>query len=549
MTVKITESGSETGHLAAFGALACALPTVVGDGSRCAVAAPDPVDLLLDELHDVLDRFGSLDAWEGASVEAARRASGRLASAKARIDGVLVSVAAALRTAVTSTGGSVAEVSSIMSGEFGGDRRDAQSLVNLGEQLQQAPATGSSLSSGGVSRDQAGVIARGLAALPDTVSQADRDAAERALLEAARTSTLTDLRRRAMRMREAFQDVADADAHEDAQLVDQEQAAWAQASFWMREHKPGLFKGGFTLPELQAQMLKTMLEGISAPRRFHLETAGRGDNTDQGARASAGRAKGAGAGAGRGSGGAEGHHTAPDWARGTEGIAAEGAAVEPAAGTGWGRTGAQADADLDAAEQAEAGGLPMDTAHREGRALAQLCEHLPLDTLPGAGGVSAVLTVNLDYETLALGVRAATLSTGGRISASEARRIACNADLIPQVFDGASLPLDLGRAKRLFTKHQRRAAENRYGGCAFPECDRPPGWTEGHHWREPWAAGGTTNLDDLAPLCASHHRRVHHEHIPVRMRGGVLEFYVAPRGGGSKQWRSNNRWRVGPLAQ
>ncbi|KYH44656.1 HNH endonuclease signature motif containing protein [Branchiibius sp. NY16-3462-2] len=355
-------------------------------------------------------------------------------------------------------------------------------------------------------------------------------------------------------MREAFEDVADADAHEDAQLVDQEQAAWAQASFWMREHKPGLFKGGFTLPELQAQMLKTMLEGISAPRRFHLETAGRGDTTDQGAQTSAGQAEDAGAGGGRDSGGAKGHDAAavaPDWAQdGASGGREGGAVAEPVAGGhGWAVTGAQADAEIDAAEQAAAGGLPMDTAHRQGRALAQLCEHLPLDKLPGAGGVSAVLTVNLDYETLASGVRAATLSTGGRISGSEARRIACNADLIPQVFDGASLPLDLGRARRLFTKHQRGGGGKRYGGCAFPECDRPPGWTEGHHWREPWAAGGTTDLEDLAPLCASDHRRVHHEHIPVRMRGGVLEFYVAPRGGGPKQWRSNNRWRVGPLAQ
>lgn len=493
------------------------------------------MDLLLDELHDVLNRFGTLDAWDGASVEDARRVTRRLASAKARIDGVLVSVAFALRTAVTSSGGSAAEVSSIISGEFGGDRRDAQALVNLGEQLEGAPATGSSLSSGGVSRDQAGVIARGLAALPDTVSQADRDAAERALLEAAPSSTLSDLRRRATRMREAFEEVADADAHENAQLMDQEQAAWAQASFWMREHKPGLFRGGFTLPELQAQMLKTMLEGISAPRRLHLETADR---------------------AGRAHSGADGsgvQDRPPDWARGKTGGVATGdadrAVAEPANGNGWRQTGAQADADLDAAERAEAGGLPMDAAHREGRALAQLCEHLPLDKLPGAGGVSAVLTVNLDYETLALGVRAATLSTGARISAGEARRLACNADLIPQVFDGKSLPLDLGRARRLFTKHQRRAAENRYGGCAFPDCERPPGWTEGHHWRKPWAGGASTDLDDLAPLCASDHRRVHREDIPVRMRGGVLEFFVAPRGGGPKQWRSNNRWRVGPLAR
>ena len=489
----------------------------------CPPPSPAAVTALLDELHAVLDRFGEFGTWEGTSADTARLAVGRLGSAKARIDAILVTVAAALRSSVTTSGGSVADVSTMMAQEFGGDRRDAQALVSLGEQLRDAPSTGTAFAGGGVSREQATIIARGVKALPGYVSDTARAAAEQELLDAAPGMSLIDLRRRATRMREAFETVHEADAHENEQLVDQERAAWEQTTFWMREHKPGLFKGGFTLPELQAQMLKTMLEGISAPRRFHLEsTAGSSANADC-------------------SQGAEDDVPPPGWARGdaTDGTDGSG---------GWSRTGAQADADLDAAEQAEARGLPMGTAHREGRALAQLCEHLPSDVLPGAGGVSAVLTVNFDYETLVHGVRAATLSTGGRLSAGEARRLACNTGLIPQVFDGDSLPLDLGRTKRLFTAHQRRAAENRYGGCAFPGCEKPPGWIEGHHWRQPWAAGGTTNLDDLAPLCASDHRRIHRDDIPIRMRDGVLEFYVTPRGGGGKQWLSNTRYRVGPIA-
>lgn len=215
---------------------------------------------------------------------------------------------------------------------------------------------------------------------------------------------------------------------------------------------------------------------------------------------------------------------------------------------GWAPTLAQVEADLDAADAAEAGGLPLDKQHREGRALAQLCEHLPTDKLPGAGGVSAILTVNFDFETLAQGVRAATLSTGTRMSAGEVRRLACNAGLIPQVFDGASVPLDLGRSKRTFTIHQRRAIENRDGRCAMPGCDRPPGCCEGHHWRKPWAAGGTTDLDDLALLCGSDHRRVHAEGIPIRLQNGRLEFYMPPPAGGEKRWLSNRRFRMPPNA-
>lgn len=509
-----------------------------------APASPAAVAAVLDELHAALDRFAEFGTWHGTSTDTSRLAVGRLGSAKARIDAVLIMVAAALRSSVTASGGSVADVSTMMAQEFGGDRRDAQALVSLGEQLHDVPSTGTALADGGVSREQATIIARGLKALPGFVPDEARAAAERELLAAAPDMSLIDLRRRATRMREAFEAVHDADAHENDQLVDQERAAWEQTTFWMREHKPGLFKGGFTLPQLQAQMLKTMLEGMSAPRRFHLESAGPGATQTGGA----GSAQAAGPGGGSGAAGGGGLSrdsgrdlAPPDWAR-------EGAPDGTAGRGGWSRTGAQADADLDAAEQAEAHGLPMDTTHREGRALAQLCEHLPSEILPGAGGVSAVLTVNLDYETLVHGVRAATLSTGGRLSAGEARRIACNAALIPQVFDGDSLPLDLGRTKRLFTSHQRRAAENRYGGCAFPGCEKPPGWTEGHHWRQPWAAGGTTNLEDLAPLCGSDHRRVHHENIPIRMRDGVLEFYVTPRGGGAKRWLSNSRYRVGPIA-
>ncbi|MFY0407743.1 DUF222 domain-containing protein, partial [Solicola sp. PLA-1-18] len=148
-------------------------------------------------------------------------------------------------------------------------------------------------------------------------------------------------------------------------------------------------------------------------------------------------------------------------------------------------------------------------SQRQGRAFTSLVEHLPTDGLPDAGGSGLVVTVNVDLDTLITGTGVGTTSTGQRMSAGEVRRAACRAGVIPQVLGGASLPLDLGRTQRLFNRAQRIALAHRDGGCAFPDCDRPPSWTEAHHAREPWSHGGTTNLEDGVLLCPFHHRTVH----------------------------------------
>jgi hypothetical protein len=60
----------------------------------------------------------------------------------------------------------------------------------------------------------------------------------------------------------------------------------------------------------------------------------------------------------------------------------------------------------------------------------------------------------------------------------------------------------------LATPPQRIALAARDKGCAFPGCDRPPGWTDVHHVI-PWRTGGRTDLDNLILLCRHHHRLVH----------------------------------------
>ncbi len=120
---------------------------------------------------------------------------------------------------------------------------------------------------------------------------------------------------------------------------------------------------------------------------------------------------------------------------------------------------------------------------------------------------------------------AGVLDDGGRISVAAARRMACDAGILPVVLGGSGQILDLGRQRRLFTGPLRRALMLRDGGCAFPGCDRPARWCDGHHIRH-WADGGTTCLDNAVLLCGYHHRVIHHDEWTVRISpaDGLPEF-------------------------
>jgi Domain of unknown function (DUF222) len=146
--------------------------------------------------------------------------------------------------------------------------------------------------------------------------------------------------------------------------------------------------------------------------------------------------------------------------------------------------------------------------------------------LPETGGEAATLLVTLSLDALRTGLGAGLLPTGDVVSAAAARRWACDAKLIPAVLDGDSVPLDVGRARRLFTPAQRRALALRDGdGCAFPGCDRPGSWCDAHHLRH-WADGGPTDLSNGVLLCGHHHHVVHRgEWAVVMAADGRPDFH------------------------
>jgi Domain of unknown function (DUF222)/HNH endonuclease len=145
--------------------------------------------------------------------------------------------------------------------------------------------------------------------------------------------------------------------------------------------------------------------------------------------------------------------------------------------------------------------------------------------LPDNGGDRPQVVVTIDYDSLRQQVGAGTFDDGFHLSPAAARRLACDAGIIPAVLGTASQVLDVGRQSRLVTGALRRALVLRDQGCAFPGCDRPPRWADAHHIVH-WSDGGSTDLGNLALLCGYHHRLIHHSDWQVRInpKDGLPEF-------------------------
>ena len=167
-----------------------------------------------------------------------------------------------------------------------------------------------------------------------------------------------------------------------------------------------------------------------------------------------------------------------------------------------------------------------------GQGFARLLETIDPAALPRHGGDATTINVVISLEELRKDLGIATLgydeTNGATISAAEARRMACNATIIPWVLGGDSEVLDAGRGSRFFQPIQRKAMRLQQKCCQAEGCDMPPEWCDAHHL-EPWAAGGKTDLKDGALLCPHHHRLAHAPgYIHERLPGGSIRFARRP---------------------
>ena len=144
------------------------------------------------------------------------------------------------------------------------------------------------------------------------------------------------------------------------------------------------------------------------------------------------------------------------------------------------------------------------------------------------------------------------------ITPGTARLMAVEAQLLPAVMGGDSLPLDLGRSKRLFTKAQTTAIADRDRGCI--RCAAPPAFCHTHHVKF-WSDDGLNRrrqrsafvrrlppstpraaLDTRTcrrPLCGAR-TRCEHEHDGQNAAAGAIRIDnpPAPTATRSSRWRS-----------
>ncbi len=340
-----------------------------------------------------------------------------------------------------------------------------RSMTERTEVTRQAWAAGL------ISADAAGLIGKAIAMLDEGIEPSCVHGAQVDLIDHAQTLGHSQLARLTHHLIEVI-DPDGADAKLAEQLEAEEARALAATTFRGRTGLDGIASFSGKMPNLQFSMLRKGLEAVASPRRNQVNPPG----------------------------------TSPEKMR-----------------TGPGTSDV---VDVDGAHSDTEIGV-LTYGQRLGRAFCELIEHLPTDSLPQHGVANASMVVTIDEGRLRSGLGEATLDTGGVISAGEARRLACNAGLVPLVLGGDSKILDLGMTQRLFDRYQRLALAQRDGGCSFSGCDRSPAWCEAHHITA-WSHGGPTDLTNGCLLCSFHHHLIHKRDWAIVMAVDGIPDVIPP---------------------
>ncbi len=163
-------------------------------------------------------------------------------------------------------------------------------------------------------------------------------------------------------------------------------------------------------------------------------------------------------------------------------------------------------------------------------ALAQL-----VCTSTGDGAPAGVeLIVLADYDQVHDAITNAHLANGTRLTEAETLAIACDAKILPGIFNKHTGNPLLGRSRRKVSPRHRKRLVARDGGCIG--CGASEKICEVHHL-DHWAHGGETTLENTCLLCwRCHHIRVHlHGEEITRHAGGRLTLGPPTSNGGDSK--------------
>jgi hypothetical protein len=155
---------------------------------------------------------------------------------------------------------------------------------------------------------------------------------------------------------------------------------------------------------------------------------------------------------------------------------------------------------------------------------------------PDHGASRPAVTVVVDIADVTTNTAGTLLGTAGRgtprLTARTVETLACDADLLVQLHDGAR-PLAVLRDREQLPDRLRAIVKRRDRGCRWPGCTAPPWQVDVHHLHHR-GHGGDHDVDNLLCLCRRHHRLLHGPRWSARLDGptGELRLWLGrPRPG------------------
>ena len=159
--------------------------------------------------------------------------------------------------------------------------------------------------------------------------------------------------------------------------------------------------------------------------------------------------------------------------------------------------------------------------------LADALESLICTDTSNAKPQGTTLVLTAQWDMVNSKIADVRLPDGDLLPMSEALRLACDADILPCVFNTKNQELWVGRKHRLATEAQRAALIIRDKHCIG--CGRAAVWCEAHHIEE-WFKGGRTDIDNLVLVCTSCHHNIHDDGWEVHRRSdGAYELRPPPK--------------------
>ncbi len=151
---------------------------------------------------------------------------------------------------------------------------------------------------------------------------------------------------------------------------------------------------------------------------------------------------------------------------------------------------------------------PKDRPTAPQRFADALAELICTSDSAGAGAPGGVeLLVLADYDQVHDTITNARLTDQTRLTEAETLAVACDAKILPGIFNKHTGTPLLGRAQRKVSPRHRKRLIARDGGCIG--CRAHHKICEVHH-RDHWAHGGQTTMENTCLLCwRCHHIRVH----------------------------------------